>query len=158
MGMMDKIGGSGAAVAMQMGIDALTFLKDIRDDIRLMRENEQGKRHFELVFAGEAVNGTAIVFKPSEGIPQGFKFIPEHITATAPVAAKLQLYENRVDPGNLVEVVANIQEYANFTAGLIIEGPTELIARISGHTATGQVTIRVSGQLTKKIPAANQQV
>jgi hypothetical protein len=105
------------------------------------------------LYGGTAKAGTTLVLQPTEPIPQGYKFLPEHISAMAPPKSKLQLFENRIDASTLLEVVANIQEYANFTAGLIVEGPNVIVAVILTPETEGSVSIRVSGQLVQEIPS-----
>jgi hypothetical protein len=155
MGAVGDRKGVGAlgSMALDHALDILNVLKDIRQELRWLREQEQGKRHFELLYGGTAKAGTTLVLQPTEPIPQGYKFLPEHISAMAPPKSKLQLFENRIDASTLLEVVANIQEYANFTAGLIVEGPNVIVAVILTPETEGSVSIRVSGQLVQEIPS-----
>ena len=150
--------GSMASLAVDHALNILTTLMEIRAEAKLVRETLMGKRHYEVVYGGQVESGVSKTFQPTEPIPQGHAFIPEHAAVIAPAGSKLQLFENQATPPNFIEVVANVQEYANFIAGLIVEGPCVLLAVISGATATGACSIRISGQLVKKIPSTDSQI
>lgn len=151
--------GSGALAQMAIdhSLSILDELRGIHAELKAMREFELGKRHFELLYGGEVTEVSPGVFsateQPTEPIPQGYVFIPERIMAQAPEGSKLALFRNAVGISNFIEVVANIQEYANVTGGLIVEGPSTIIAQITGAKKAGAFAISVSGSLVRKTPS-----
>lgn len=154
MGNPSKVGtGAGMALALQHVSKVTQLLEETVNELKKARQFQEGRRHFELKIGGTVTNGVTLQLE-AEAIPQGFEFIPERIMAQAQSGCKLQLFENTTAINNFLEVVTNIQEYSNSVFGLIVEGPSNLIAVISGATASGPVSITISGQLVPKTPLA----
>lgn len=159
---MAAMGATGAArFAMEIATRIENTLALILTELREIRQTEQGRKHFEVDF-GSSIDGTVEGGKERtihkrNVIPQGFEFRPERVVATAPKGCKLRIFKHNTDPSNLIEVVANIQEYADMTAGLTIEGTATLIAVVSGAEAEGPISVVMSGQLIVKRPNAPAQ-
>lgn len=146
-----KIGPAGA-LALNHAISISAELRAIHKELQIAREMRFGLFHFEMLFGGVAT-GAELSILGTEPIPQGYVFIPEHIAAKAPEGAQLELFENSNTPTNFLEVITNIQTFANQVGGLIIEGPTNLLAVVTKMKASGNVTISVSGLLVPKVIA-----
>jgi hypothetical protein len=119
-------------------------------EVRYVRQYITGKKHFVLPGIAQvkikAEGNTQFNF--IERIPNGQTFIGTRLTAQAPEECQLELYKNSVSPDNFLEVVANIQVYANSIPGdMIVEGPAEIIAVVSKAKVAGNCSINLSGFL-----------
>lgn len=136
-----------AAAAMQHVLNVETLLREILHETRRSREGDQARFHFEVPFAGNIAEGTSTTIRHTTAIAEGFYFRLERVMAIAPEGSKLQVFKHNTDPSNLIEVVANIQEYTDLSAGLTVEGPAELKCVVTGAKKEGPVFIVLSGQL-----------
>lgn len=145
--------GPAGMVAMEHSLKIQDLLKSVLRELQLAREMQFGLFHYELLFGGEAT-GAEKQLQATEPIPPGYVFIPQHIAAKAPEGAQLELFENNVTPSNFIEVITNVQTFANMIGGLILEGPTNVIAVLTKMKATGAISISISGLLVPSHIAA----
>jgi|HubBroStandDraft_4_1064222.scaffolds.fasta_scaffold09567_6 hypothetical protein len=141
----------GKTAMMSLALRAASHAKDRLDEIlkevRFTRQYITGRKHYVLPIVGTAKT-TKTEIKAIEEVPQGQTFIGRRLTAQGPEEAQLELYKNNVSPDNFLEVVANIQVYANNCPGdLIVEGPATIIAVVTKAKAEGNVSINLSGYL-----------
>lgn len=143
----------GMAMQIQESIEAK--LEKMEAELRSLREFTINRKHFELPVGGQAGIGETRVEFP-EPLPQGFVFTAQRLVATAPEKSKLQIFRDSIVPRNLIEVAANVQEYADGILGpLVIEGGARLFAVISGAAVAGSFSVVLSGELlpiTPKLP------
>ncbi len=119
-------------------------------EARYIRQYVTGKKHFVLpgVAQVKAKAEGNTQFNFVERIPAGQTFIGRRLTAQGPKGSQLELYKNSASPDNFLEVVANIQVYANSIPGdMIVEGPAEIIAVVSEAEVAGNCSINLSGFL-----------
>lgn len=143
-------------VAMAKADEIVGLLQGIMYDLHTLREFAVNKKHFSLLAGGQCPSGGLNEFLFSGGfeasVPQGYVFTGQRLIATAPAGAKLQIFRDRVTPDNLLEVAANVQEYADGILGpMVVEGPANLIVVLSGTTAAGNCSIALSGELVEKV-------
>lgn len=136
---------------MSLALRAASHTKDRLDEIlrevRFTRQYVTGRKHYVLPIIGICKAGTTEL-KAIEEIPQGQTFIGRRLTAIAPEESQLEIYKNNVSPDNFLEVVTNIQVYANNIPGdMIVEGPAVIIARVTKAKAEGNCSIGLSGYL-----------
>jgi hypothetical protein len=136
-----------ASAALRAAGHAKVRLDELLTELRFMRQYLTGRKHYVLPIIGAVKAGTTEL-RAIEEIPQGYTFIGRRLTAQAPKESLLELYKNNVNPDNFLEVVANIQVYANNIPGdMIVEGPAAIIAVVSGAAVAGNCSISLSGYL-----------
>lgn len=137
----------GTTIALKAAAHAKDRLNEITDEIRFIRQYVTGRKHYVLPGIAQVETETT-TFNFLERIPAGQTFIGKRLTAQAPEESLLELYKNSVAPDNFIEVVTNIQVYANNIPGdMIIEGPAEIIAVVSKAKVAGNCSINLSGYL-----------
>lgn len=141
----------GKTAMMSLALRAASHTKgrldEILKEVRFTRQYITGRKHYVLPIIGTAKAGTTTL-EAVEAIPQGQTFIGRRLTAQAPEESQLEIYKNNISPDNFLEVVANIQVYANSIPGdLIVEGPAVILARITKAKAEGGCSINLSGFL-----------
>jgi hypothetical protein len=135
------------SIALRAAAHAKDRLDELLTEVRFARQYLTGRKHYRLPIIGAVKKGTTEL-QAIELIPQGYTFIGRRLTAQAPKESLLELYMNSVQPDNFLEVVTNIQVYANNIPGdLIVEGPATIIAVISGAEAAGNCSINLHGYL-----------
>ena len=144
-----------AALAHRTADHARDRLDELLAEVRFIRQYITGRKHFALPGISPTVEGVN-QFDFIESIPAGQTFIGRRLTAMAPETALLKIYKNSVQPDNFLEVVTNIQVYANDIPGdLVVEGPATLIAVVdieeeaehANPARTGTTSITISGYL-----------
>lgn len=135
------------SIALKAATHAKSRLDEILAETRYTRQYITGKKHFVLPGIAQVAEGTT-QFNFIERIPAGQTFIGRRLTAQAPEESQLEIYKHSVQPNNFLEVVTNIEVYANGIEGeLIVEGPAVLIAVITKAKAAGNCSINLSGYL-----------
>lgn len=122
------------------------YLKEISRDAR--------RRHFfDLEATFEIKEKPVENIARFEPIPQGKIFIAKRYAIQAPKGSKLQLFANAVAPSNFLDVIANVQEFAEGINGdLVLYGPATLLAVFTNAEAAGQASISIFGELVERNP------
>jgi hypothetical protein len=132
------------ATALEAKENVERYLANILHELKLNRLVQTQRRYYTLPLGGQAAIGeTQGTFEP---VAQGQTFLIDRLTAFAPKGTQLEIYENSVQASNFLEVVANIQRYANSVPGtMVIEGPSTMLAVLTKAEAVGPYAITLGG-------------
>lgn len=139
----------GLALQVQEAIESRlnALLYEVRE---LKQFVTSDRKHFQRDGGGQ-IEQTALPTEVAVLLPQGAVFVAKRLVVVAPPKTKLQIFKNSVTPNNLLEVCANVQEYADGILGnLTVEGAARLIFVFSGSEAVGPFTFVLSGELIEK--------
>lgn len=136
----------GMAAAMAQAERIEGWLSAIHEELKLSRLYQTQRRFFTLPMGGTANVGTTEF--QLERIAAGQTFVVTRLVCFAPPGSQLELYENSVQANNFLEVVTNVQRYANSVPGtMVIEGPSQIVAVNSKATEEGPFSLTLSGLL-----------
>lgn len=140
----------GVSMGLQLARELMERVEHMGAELTVIRRYITARRHFTLPFGGQCEVGESRF--NTEAIAAGQVFVARRLMVQGPEGAKLQLYVNSVTGPNFREVVTNVQEYANDIPGdIIVEGPAQIIAVVTGVTKAGSIAGTISGYLLPKL-------